>query len=85
MRILGEIMKAIGKRFQVRGSHGIEKTMFILGEQNNAYQIHMVTRSPYGILESDEELSKELFASCLRTGFINEIKAQSQAKNSTYA
>ena len=85
MRILGAFMKAIGKQFQVRGSHGIDKTMFILGEQNDAYKIHMVTRSPYGVLESDEELSKELFASCLRTGFINEIKTQSHAKTLTYA
>ena len=85
MRILGEIMKTNGKIFKVRGSHGIDKTMFIRGESDGAFKIHMVTRSPYGVMESDEMLTRELFESCLRTGFIQEIKNSSALPNLTFA
>ncbi len=66
-------MKITGKSFSVRGSHGIEKTMTVFGENESTLMIRMVTKSPYGIIESEESLTRELFESCLRTGFIREI------------
>lgn len=78
-------MKTIGKEYKVHGSHGIEKTMVINGEIDGAFKIHMITRSPYGVMESDEVLTRELFESCLRTGFIREIKKGSLVSNLTYA
>ena len=85
MRISGDIMKTVGKEYKVHGSHGIEKTMFISAELEGAFKIHMVTRSPYGVMESDEILTRELFESCLRTGFIREIKKGALASNLTFA
>ena len=66
-------MHISGKTYSVRGSHGIEKTMSVYDENDSALMVRMVTKSPYGILESEEVLSIELFESCLRTGFISEI------------
>ena len=78
-------MKIVGKEYRVHGSHGIEKTMCIRGEADGAYKIHMITRSPYGVMESDELLTRELFESCIRTGFISEIKNSVAAPALTYA
>ena len=66
-------MKVTGKSFSVRGSHGIEKTMSVYAENESTLMIRMVTKSPYGVMESEETLTRELFESCLRTGFIREI------------
>jgi hypothetical protein len=75
----------IGKTFSVRGSHGIEKTMSVHGENDGTLMIHMVTKSPYGIMESEETLSRALFESCLRTGFIKEIPRGALVGNLTVA
>jgi hypothetical protein len=78
-------MNTIGKTFSVRGSHGIDKTMAVYAEDEGTLMIRMVTKSPYGVLESDETLSRALFESCLRTGFIKEIPQRDLVGNLTVA
>ena len=78
-------MQTTGKTFSVRGSQGIEKTMSVFDETDSTLMIRMVTKSPYGVMESDETLTRELFESCLRTGFIHEIKAGNLSRNLTVA
>ena len=78
-------MHLTGKTFSVRGSHGIEKSMSVYAEDGSTLMIRMVTKSPYGILESDETLTRELFESCLRTGFIREIPAAESLRTLTVA
>jgi hypothetical protein len=78
-------MKVTGKQFMVRGSTGIEKTMSVTGENGGSLMVRMVTKSPYGVMESDEVLTRELFDSCLRTGFIREIPATNTCHGLTVA
>ena len=78
-------MKATGKCFSVRGSQGIEKTMSVYDENEGTLMIRMVTKSPYGVMESEETLTRQLFESCLRTGFIREITAADAGRNLTVA
>jgi hypothetical protein len=78
-------MQIIGKQFLVRGSTGIEKTMLVTAENSSTLMIRMVTKSPYGVMESDETLTRELFESCLRTGFIREIIVANQEQSLTVA
>ncbi|KGE71596.1 hypothetical protein [Spirochaeta lutea] len=62
-----------GRQFRVQGMAGVETTISILGENRSSYTILMVSTTPYGTSESEETLTKELFESCIRTGYLEEI------------
>ncbi len=70
-------MKYIGKSYQIRSSEGFEKTMAVLSEQSDSLSILLTTQSAWGQNESREDLPKHLFETCLRTGYLSEIKRQS--------
>jgi hypothetical protein len=66
-------MHALGKTFSVRGSEGVETTISICDETDEDFGIRMVTNSQWGYMESDERMSRELFDSCIRTGYLTEV------------
>lgn len=66
-------MEIIGKAFRIRSSTGTEKFFSVIEDAGTTYRIHLVSRSPYGVHESNEALSKELFQTCMRTGYLMEI------------
>lgn len=70
-------MQALGKTYSVRGSEGVETTISIFDETDEDFGIRMVTNSQWGYMESDERMSRELFDSCIRTGYLTEV-AQSK-------
>jgi len=72
-------MHALGKTFVVRGSEGYETTISVHDETDEDFGIRMVTNSPWGYMESDERLSRELFDSCIRTGYLTEARVGAEA------
>lgn len=70
-------MEVVGKAFRIKSSEGSEKFLSVLSDTGTAYHIHLVTHSPWGIDESNEALSKDLFQTCIRTGYLVEIEATS--------
>jgi len=55
---------------------GVDTTITILADLGDAYSILMTSHSIMGTRDSEEILQKELFASCLRTGYLKEIEVQ---------
>ncbi len=64
------------KQYRVKGIDGVDTVITILRDLGSAYSIHLTSHSPLGTSESEEVLSKDLFSSCLRTGYLQEISAQ---------
>lgn len=62
-----------GKQYRVSGMSGVETTITILQDLGDSYSILMSSHSPIGNSESQETLTKDLFASCLRTGYLEEM------------
>jgi len=65
-------MDLVGKKFQVRGTRGYETIIDIVAFENNCFVIHMLSKTQWGTRESTEHLSRDLFDSCLRTGYLKE-------------
>jgi hypothetical protein len=71
-----ESMKAIGKTYKVQGLNGFETVISVLDESDKKVDILMTSVTAWGRNESNEELSKELFESCIRTGYLQEISEE---------
>ncbi|MFW5800588.1 MAG: hypothetical protein ACOCVC_01035 [Spirochaeta sp.] len=56
--------------FRVKGMHGIDTYMEILREEEDGFYIHIHSTTPYGESDSEEYISKDLFESCIRTGYL---------------
>lgn len=64
----------IGRHYRVQGMTDIETHITILADMGTYYRILMVSHNSVGSSESEETLDKELFGSCLRTGYIVECQ-----------
>jgi len=65
-------MELTGKSFKVRGTRGFETTIDVLGFEDQNLLVHMMSKTQWGMKESTEKLSIDLFDSCIRTGYIQE-------------
>lgn len=69
-------MNAIGKTYKVQGLNGFETVISVLDECDSKVDILMTSVTAWGRNESNEELSRELFESCVRTGYLEEINSE---------
>ncbi len=69
-------MNTVGKTYKVQGLNGFETVISILGENEKNLDILMTSTTAWGRNESNEELSKDLFESCVRTGYLEEITGE---------
>lgn len=65
-------MEMLGKSFRVQGTHGFETFISVVDETDEGLVIHMTSNTLWGTKESTEILSKDLFDSCVRTGYLAE-------------
>ena len=65
--------KDLNKNYRVKGMSGIETIVTILQDLGDSYSILMTSHSQLGTSESEELMSKDLFTSCLRTGYLEEL------------
>ena len=65
-------MEMLGKTFKVQGTHGFETVIAVVDVKDESLVIHMTSSTLYGTKESTEILSRDLFDSCLRTGYLAE-------------
>ncbi|GAB6088658.1 hypothetical protein [Spirochaeta dissipatitropha] len=56
--------------FKIKGMSGIDTYLEILNEESDGYTVHMHSTTQYGESDSREYISKDLFKSCLRTGYL---------------
>lgn len=68
--------RRIGKSYKVQGLNGFETVISVLGEDEKHIDIRMTSMTAWGKNESTEELSKDLFESCIRTGYLQEISEE---------
>lgn len=65
-------MEMLGKTFRVQGTHGFETLIAVVDVRDENLVIHMTSNTLWGTKESTEVLSRDLFDSCLRTGYLAE-------------
>ena len=68
--------RSAGKQYRVQGMSGVDTVITILQDLGSSYSILMTSHTPIGTSETEEILTKELFASCLRTGYLAEVPAR---------
>jgi hypothetical protein len=65
-------MDMVGKSFRVKSNAGMETIISIVDVFGNNLLVHMTSNSEWGKKESTEHLSKDLFYTCIRTGYLAE-------------
>jgi len=66
-------MNFLGKTYKVKASEGNEKVLSVLEDSGTNFLVHLTSKTIFGAQESEELISKDLFQSCLRTGYLAEI------------
>lgn len=69
----------MNRQFRVKGVTGIETYIQILAESDGGYEVRISSVTEHGTRESCEFISDELLESCIRTGYLKEIKTPSRA------
>lgn len=69
----------MNRQFRVKGVTGIETYIQILAESDGGYEVRISSVTEHGTRESCEFISDELLESCIRTGYLKEIKTPSGA------
>ena len=71
------MMNIMNRLFRVKGVAGIETVIQVLNEAEDGYDVHIRSVSDYIVRESDEYVSRDLLESCLRTGYLSEVRSES--------
>ena len=64
----------MNRQFRVKGISGVETYIELLEATPGGYEVQITSISESGIRESNEQISDELLDSCLRTGYLVEVK-----------
>jgi hypothetical protein len=68
------IREKIMRQYIVKGNEGIETFVQILQEKGNSLDILITRKSEYSVKEDKDSISKDLFETCLRTGYLKAIR-----------
>lgn len=64
----------MNRQFRVKGVTGIETYIEILAESDGGYEVRISSVTEHGTRESCEFISDDLLESCIRTGYLIEVK-----------
>lgn len=64
----------MNRQFKVKGVTGIETYIDILAKSDGGYEVRISSITEHGTRESCEFISEDLLESCIRTGYLTEIK-----------
>ncbi|MBN2618534.1 MAG: hypothetical protein JXR64_09525 [Spirochaetales bacterium] len=62
------------RKFIVKGTENYPEILTILNEAEDKLSVLLEKNNGYGIETREEELSKQLFESCLRTNYLTEVQ-----------
>ncbi len=69
----------MNRQYKVKGVTGVETIIELLAEHQGGYEVRLTSISEHGTRESCEFISEELLESCIRTGYVTEIKQPAAA------
>jgi hypothetical protein len=67
-------MTATSRVYRIKSMGGVESHMRVLREGPDGYQVLITSRSEGRNRTSEEFISRDLVESCLRTGYLTEVK-----------
>ena len=69
----------MNRQYRVKGIPGIETYIELLNRTDGGFDARITSINEYGIRESYEFISDELFESCVRTGYLSEVEPEESA------
>lgn len=65
-------------QYRIQGNGSVESSIEVLEHTSEGYRIKMIRQGQYERNESIEMMSRELFETCLRTGYFTPVESHSE-------